>query len=381
MPIERHALARSWKAWLDSDLDRQGPAWLHWVWTLLFGAAIAFGFTLIGIASHAGSDLTRWLDAGLWMRWYRVNFTVSLTIVVIIHLLFMALIPAIGVARIRAFSHGQRAAFFTGVPMAGVIVGWPLGVWIVSDQVARWVRFDRPGSWIGSALIALTTSFLFFLYFNARARQAEAEKRAAEAQLRLLQGQMEPHFMFNTLATVLSLIDGDAPKAKQMLEAFVDYLRAALGKLRDGDSTLGDELAMAEAYLILMQARMGERLSFQVELDDPGLRSTAMPPLLLQPLVENAIHHGLECKVEGGQVKVSVRRAGAQVWIEVEDNGLGACEQPVRRAGRPGNGVALDNIRARLLSRYGGQAALTLELHPDAGARATLQLPFETAHA
>jgi sensor histidine kinase YesM len=101
----------------------------------------------------------------------------------------------------------------------------------------------------------------------------------------------------------------------------------------------------------------------------------------LQPLVENAIHHGLECKVEGGEVVVTARRDGGRVTIEVADNGLGECESPVRRVGAKGNGVALVNLRARLLSRYGDAAALTLELRPDAGARATITVPFETVTA
>jgi sensor histidine kinase YesM len=216
-------------------------------------------------------------------------------------------------------------------------------------------------------------------FFATKAKQYEAERRATEAQLRLLQGQMEPHFMFNTLATVLSLLDTDTAKARQMLAAFIDYLRASLGRMRTGDSTLGDELAMAEAYLRLRGARMGERLTYRIEVAEPALRSAVLPPLLLQPLVENAIHHGLECKVDGGEVVVSARRDGDRLAIEVADNGLGARAMPQRRAGAKGNGVALDNLRARLLSRYGLHAALRLVLDPDCGARATITLPFEAA--
>jgi sensor histidine kinase YesM len=262
----------------------------------------------------------------------------------------------------------------------GTMVGWPLGAWLVGTR--SWFPLDRPATVVASFVIALLLCFIFYFHFDSKARQIEAEKRAAEAQLRLLQGQMEPHFVFNTLANVLGLMDaGDTPRARQMLEAFIDYLRVSLGRLRSGDSTLGDELAMAEAYLSLMQHRMGERLAFDISLDDETLRRAALPPLLLQPLVENAVHHGLEPKVEGGRVRVSVRREGERVVIEVADDGLGAAATAARRAGTLGNGVALANLRERLASRYGNDASVTLELRPDAGARATLHLPLEAVPA
>jgi sensor histidine kinase YesM len=183
--------------------------------------------------------------------------------------------------------------------------------------------------------------------------------------------------MFNTLGTVLSLIDVDTARARQMLEAFIDYLRNSLGKLRTSDSTLGDELDLAQAYLSLMQHRMGDRLDFAIDVSDPALRQAAMPPLLIQPLVENAIQHGLECKVEGGKVLVAARREGDSLVVDVTDDGLGQCVTPVRRTGPPGNGVALKNLRERLAARYGANAALELDIRPDAGARASLRIPID----
>ena len=360
---------------------RVGPWWLQWSWTVLFSAAMAVLFTALGLTAFGRSDKAL-ASLPIWASWYGKNFIVCLSITATCHALFDLLIAAVGGGlAVRRWAPWQRSAFFAGVPLLGVVIGWPMGVWLAGGNLFDWFRRNEGGNLIFLA-IAITLGLVTLVihhFFATKAKQYEAERRATEAQLQLLQGQMEPHFMFNTLATVLSLMDGDAPKARQMLEAFIAYLRTSLGRLRAGDSTLGDELAMAEAYLGLMGARMGERLAFRIEVAEPALRSAVLPPLLLQPLVENAIHHGLECKVDGGEVIVSANRNGDRVIIPVADNGLGAGAMAARRAGSRGNGVALDNLRARLLSRYGLHAGLTLELDADTGARATVTLPFETA--
>ena len=371
LKFDRDLLSRSWRSWLGNDLAPVGPIWLQWLWTLLFAAGIGLLFTILGFGLHAGRGGSHWAEAAAWLHWYRINFVISLTIAVTIHLLFTAVIALVGAARIRRFSHRGKAVFFTSVPLVGVVFGWPLGVWLVGQDAAGWIRISHPRELLGSALLVLCISFIFFIYFNAKARQHEAEKRASEAQLRLLQGQMEPHFLFNTLANVLSLIDTDTARAKLMLESFTDYLRSSLGSLRHGDSTLGRELELAEAYLRLLQLRMDERLRFRIEVD-AGLRRAALPPLLLQPLVENAIHHGVEPKVEGGEVRVQARQEGDSLILTVADDGLGP-EAPPRHGNS--NGVALENIRERLRLHFGGAGALTIvAAHP--GTLATLRMPF-----
>jgi sensor histidine kinase YesM len=202
-------------------------------------------------------------------------------------------------------------------------------------------------------------------------RQA-LQLQAAEAQLRLLQAQMEPHFLFNTLANVQSLIDYDAARAKQMLEAFTDYLRASLGQLRRAESTVEEELEMASSYLQLLQIRMEERLAFRIEADD-AVRAAHLPTLLLQPLVENAIRHGLEPKLEGGIVHIAARLQDGMLALSVEDNGLGDSTPKVR--GKPSSGMALANLRQRLQTRYAGHASLELRLDGQ-GARAELLIPL-----
>ena len=188
--------------------------------------------------------------------------------------------------------------------------------------------------------------------------------RANEAQLRLLQGQMEPHFLFNTLANVISLIDADAPRAKHMLEALTDYLRASLGGLRHDDSTLAGELDLARRYLQLMQTRMGDRLRFEIEVDDAPAPRRLMP-LVLQPLIENAVKHGLEPQVDGGTVRVKAARVAVDgqdsLQVCIEDDGAGlaaAARRPRRRVagGADGNGIALANLRERLQARFGAAA-------------------------
>jgi sensor histidine kinase YesM len=212
--------------------------------------------------------------------------------------------------------------------------------------------------------------------------------RANEAQLRLLQGQMEPHFLFNTLANVISLVDADAPRAKQMLQALTDYLRASLGALRHDDSTLLAELELARRYLQLMQTRMGERLRFEIEADD-RVRDAALMPLVLQPLIENAVKHGLEPQVDGGTVRVIATRLAIDgqdsLQVCIEDDGAGlaaAASRPRRRVagGADGNGIALANLRARLAARFGAAGRLTLdELETGRGTRACLIVPWNAA--
>jgi signal transduction histidine kinase len=375
MNTRRFLLRQSLDAWVTSDTTPPGPAWLQWLWTLIFALAVGLVFTLVGMANAGARRPEIWLDGWAWMRWFRVNFAISLTISVLIHLLFSAAIAVVGVQRIRAFSNGQRGIFFSSIPILGVLIGWPLGVWLVSEEGAGWIRIDA-ASLVGSAILGILISTVIYLVFNARAQKAEAEKRAAEAQLRLLQAQMEPHFLFNTLANVLTLIDIEPQRARQMLESFTDYLRATLANLRKDESTLGRELDLADAYLRLLQLRMEDRLTFTIDADAES-RQAVLPPLLLQPLVENAIHHGLEPKLEGGSIAIRARVQEGVLLLSVTDDGLGP-DAPKRRS--TGHGIALDNIRQRLRARHGDGASLSLEaLQP--GTRATLRLPFTRSPA
>ncbi|WP_418320340.1 sensor histidine kinase [Piscinibacter sakaiensis] len=369
--LNREQLSLSWKAWYGNSLDPVGPGWLQWVWTTAFCFVIAMCFTVLALAINATKGGDAWIRADAWLRTYGSNLVVSLIIGYTIHSLFALLIPLVGTQRIRAFSYGQRALFFSVIPIAGVMIGWPVGLWIVSPDAAGHIERMGPGLFVGIFLFALLISFILFQIFNAKMHQAEAEKRAVEAQLRLLQAQMEPHFLFNTLAGVLTLIEAEPARARRLLESFTDYLRATLANLRTERSTVEREIELAAAYLQLMQLRMEDRLQFSIGVDEEARREP-IPPLLLQPLVENAIQHGLEAKIDGGRVEVEARLAGNDLLLVVSDNGLGP-DAPARH--RPGgNGVALDNMRQRLHGLHGNAATLTIaSLQP--GTRATLRLP------
>jgi sensor histidine kinase YesM len=200
---------------------------------------------------------------------------------------------------------------------------------------------------------------------------AEAARLLAEAQLRTLQAQIEPHFLYNTLANVVSLIGPDPDRARHMLERLIDFLRASLSASRAKHATLGAEVDLARAYLDLLTVRMGTRLLFRIDVE-PSCRDAVIPPMLIQPLVENAVMHGIEPKVEGGTVVVRARRTDAGLSVEVLDDGAGL----VPAAPRPGGGVGLSNLRERLRALHGNSAQVQLLENQDGGVTSRLVLPI-----
>ena len=380
MKIDRALLAASWASWISNDnRHRAGPWWLQWLWTLLFCAALAVPFTVFGFVAfaRASSGLG---SLGNWAHWYSKNFIVCLTIGVLIHLLFDATRWRwAGPQRIGGWKPWQRTLYFSGTPLLGVALGWPLGVWLAGADVTVWIG-GRDGNRVimGTLLITLTLTFVLHHFSATKARQVEAERRATEAQLSLLQAQIEPHFLFNTLANVQALMDQDPGKAKQMLASFTDYLRSSLLALRAENSPVEQELTLARNYLQLLQARMEDRLHFSITAD-AAARALPLPPLLLQPLVENAVVHGLEPSIKGGTVRVSARVQGEQLVLEVQDDGRGL-DAPVRRGAAAGAGMALANIRQRLLARYGVAATLEVSAaHPGTLARITIPVQATSA--
>src|SRR6266581_3468564 len=242
-----------------------------------------------------------------------------------------------------------------------------------------------PGHFVSTAVSGLVMGLCVSLFFllkirDARARaamlKAEADrnllsKQAIEAELKLMQAQVEPHFLFNTLASVQFLTETDPPKAGQLLGHLLAYLRAALPQLRSGSSTLGQEVDLASAYLSIMQMRMGSRLAFAVDIP-AALRAHPFPPMLLMSVVENAIKHGIEPKAEGGEVRLEARRADDALCVAVTDTGRGL-------AGNPGKGIGLTNLRDRLKALYGQRSRFTLEALAPGGARASIEIPYAAA--
>ncbi len=221
---------------------------------------------------------------------------------------------------------------------------------------------------------------IYYLYTREQlakeaAARSEAQLLAAESQLRLLRAQIEPHMLFNTLANLHSLIDDDPRSAQTMVDLLIVYLRSALCASRTEATSLQAEFAQLRAYLEIMSLRMGPRLNYRLEL--PGdLEQAAIPPMLLQPLVENAIKHGLEPKVGAGSIDVIARQTGAGIEISVIDSGLGlppedAGQTPVEGAG---GGYGLLHVRARLRAVYGPHATLTLVRREPQGVCATVRI-------
>ena len=188
-------------------------------------------------------------------------------------------------------------------------------------------------------------------------QRSRLERHAADARLALLAAQVEPHFLFNTLANVQALVETGSPRAPAVLRSLIAYLKATMPRLDEGDARLGREVALVRSYLELMHLRMPDRLRFLVELD-PALQGLPCPPMALLTLVENAVRHGIDPSETGGSIEVGARREGGLVRLSVRDDGVGMSESAV-----PGTG--LENLRARLAAFYGGAARLELtELHP-----------------
>ncbi len=256
-----------------------------------------------------------------------------------------------------------------------ILLGVTLASWITG--VGNW---SDPRTWVAVVLGLFFGGIGSITYFlnrritklDAEVRQRqlnqmESEKRQMEAQLKMLQAQIEPHFLFNTLANVSGLIDSDPKLAKQLLERLNDWLRIALLRARSDHATLGDELDMLENYLQILKIRFGERLRWNIEVPEDA-RLCLFPPMLLQPLVENAVRHGIEPKIGGGEIVVRVALENALMRIEVSDSGVGLI-------GDEGSGAGLANVRARLVALFGNTGRLGPENNAHGGVTARMELP------
>jgi sensor histidine kinase YesM len=201
-----------------------------------------------------------------------------------------------------------------------------------------------------------------------RTRRMAVEKEFLSANLRMLQAQIEPHFLFNTLSNILSLIDTHPAKGKSMLLDLTKYLRTSLSRTLPEKTTLDQEIAMLRAYLNIQKIRMDERLNFIIDVPE-NLRQLSFPPMLLQPLVENAVKHGLEPKVEGGEIMISAAEENSLMRIEVRDTGLGFSDFNK-------SGVGIANVRERLALLFGEKGHLTIEENKPHGVRATIEVPI-----
>jgi signal transduction histidine kinase len=288
-----------------------------------------------------------------------------------------------------------------GVPVLAVVVavgsaiGYSLGIAIV-DRFTGIVSpslFDNRSTVVITVLATVAATYFFHSREQVHQERAAAEAAhalALEQQLKLVRSQLEPHMLFNTLANLRVLIGVDASRAQAMLDRLIAYLRAALAASRHDAHALADEFARLADYLALMQVRMGARL--QVSFDLPAeLGACLVPPLLLQPLAENAVKHGLEPKLEGGRITVRARRLGDEIELTVRDTGvgLGAAASALKPATAAAASAAqfssygVAHVRARLETMFGRRARFELEPAADAegGTLARVVLPVLFAQA
>lgn len=284
-------------------------------------------------------------------------------------------------------AHPRSGDGFPGWPwmsaciVGGVTIGYVLGGGVASAITGLdgiWPRQERWATWLRIFALSLIPGLAGTVYFYLRGRlegaerlAAQARRDAAESQLRLLQSQLEPHMMFNTLANLRALIGIDPARAQAMLDHMIAWLRSTLGASRQARHPLADEFRHADDYLALMRIRMGERLHTELQLP-PDLAEVPLPPLLLQPLVENAIRHGLEPLRGPARLRLSAQREGDRLLLSVQDNGVG-----LEAAGATGgSGFGLVQVRDRLSTLYGTEARLQLQALASGGTEALVSLPL-----
>jgi len=261
---------------------------------------------------------------------------------------------------------------FLGTILAGLVKGRAIGAMFTERLAGVSITM---GLGIGFGCVAVAGFVLREKHARdeARLHRAEAErqqleKNILEAKLQLMQAQVEPHFLFNTLANVQHLVETDPPAASRMLDSLIKYLRAALPQMRESATTLRRELEMARAFLEIHRIRMGTRLEYSIEVP-PHLLDVGFPPMMLLSLVENALKHGVDPCCECSSVAIRAAHADGRLSVSVADTGEGIVP-------KKGGGIGLANIRERLKALYGHEARLLLEENNPQGVVASIEIPL-----
>ena len=309
-----------------------------------------------------------------WYLWLRL-FIVALVMLVTYNLsgVLHAYFRPQRIKLVQAQFVALVAGAVVGTITSGLVIGRSLTE-MVTNQPIFWGMVIFTGA--GIALGVLAATLLVYREQAARhaaeaakadAQRHELEKQVLEARLKLMQAQIEPHFLFNTLANVQHLVEANPPLAARTLESLITYLRAALPEMREGGTTLGRESDMARAYLEIQQLRMGSRLQISVEIP-LELRSAPFPPMMLMTLVENAIKHGIDPLQQGGEIRVRGEvTADGVLDVSVADTGQGLSHST-------GMGIGLQNIRQRLQALYRKSARLVLEENLPRGVVARIRI-------
>ena len=350
-------------------------------------------------AAVSTSLLARWA-AALTLRRVVVALLLSAVAAVVLKPIFVTAFPVVlgrtlfvGFMLLLAFAGAELwpqrwlprwLVQVLAVALVAPIATFAVYLFTVDGDVAALLGHEgRVAGFVSISVTALVVGIVVTLGALYRERDAQAraadlqfalekstlERQALDARLTLLHAQIEPHFLFNTLANVQALVESGSDRAAPVLRHLIAYLRAAMPRLNDADATLGTEIGLVRAYLELMHLRMPDRMSFEVAVA-PELHGLRFPTMALLTLVENAVRHGIDPSEEGGRIEVGGRREGDDVRLWVADTGVGMAETAA-----PGTG--LTNLRSRLQAYYGAGARLELHEVAPHGLRAELVVPGE----
>jgi len=311
-----------------------------WIGPILFANTIGFSFVLAMV--------------GAWFDYQRILQKKGRMVLTLAALLVLGLVLGLGTSLWKSGSAPSSVLVRVPNMMAGVAVG-VLAI-AVPVLIISFLR-NRQAEAINAHL-------------QQQAEQDRLARELAESQLHLLRAQIEPHFLFNTLGAVQQLAQHGAPRAAELTANLIDFLRSSMRDMRCEQVSLATEFALVESYLKVMQVRMGERLRYTLALP-PALEAVKLPSMLLLTLAENAIKHGIEPSLRGGEVNLSARLEDGSVRIRVEDSGVGMSTTP-------GAGTGLDNVRSRLVLAFGAAAGLALQDGEPTGLVADITIPQAT---
>ena len=299
------------------------------------------GLVMFGLFEQWPKQLPRWLA-----RW-------------VLQVVAVGLAMPFTVAKLYVWStpEGDPSFWHDNERMAGFSLLCGLGIFI-----APWVAL--------AALVRQKDALARHQALELDLQKSELERQASQARLNLLQAQVAPHFLFNTLANVQALVETQSPQAPRVLASLIAYLRAAVPRLDEPATTLGQELALVQAYLELMHMRMPDRLAFDIAAD-PSTHRLRCPPMTLLTLVENAVRHGIDPSEDGGRIALKVLRLGERCRIEVADSGVGIGEH------QRGLGTGLSSLRERLALVFGDAAGLSLSEQKPHGVLAVVEFPAQ----
>jgi two-component sensor histidine kinase len=333
----------------------------------------------------------------LMLGWRRVAFTLSFSMVVglviSVHLRQTVILETVLLGFLAMLMFGLFEQWPKRLPawlarwvlqVMGVALAMPLGT-LAFDALANgsagpplWELQELGllvGPWVAlAALVRQREALARQQALEFQLERSELERQALEARLRLLQAQVAPHFLFNTLANVQALVDAGSPQAPAVLRSMTAYLRAAVPRLHDPSTTLSQELQLVRAYLELMHMRMPDRLQFSLHVDEAVALTLSCPPMTLLTLVENAVRHGIDPSEEGGRIDIHVERRDGRWVMRVRDTGAG-----LRQTSGNGLGTGLSTLRERLQLAFGGDAQLRVTEERPRGVCAEVNLPVRDA--